>query len=874
MRLINILFENFDKLDLELTKNNINQQSGETYFIQIFVRTPDKKRSQKLIDHLKKNIDCHILLTQSSNEIISNGRIQAGKDLISISCFNSAHIKQTYCSSTQKISQIKQNFRNIISDKTKLLIIFVANGSFYHQDLLSELKEVTQDIIIAGGRSHPFDKNRGLIGDNEGVYEEGLVALSINSDTLYVNNGLTFGWEAIGPKMKITKAKENIVYEINNQSAISVYKKYLGELAFENFATCAYLFPLVYYINGIAIARVSFDITEDGGIVFNDKVPEGSIVNFTFGCIDNIKEENARIYATTPNNSQAFYFYSCIGRLIFLGQDNLDNLLHAFNDDQIPSSGFFTYGEIYHTDDCNLFLSLTNTFVCLTEEKPDFSPQPHKFYNPSLNQQALILNTMAHLCQTANQEIIKTTNKVQSYQHLVDKTMLHIVTDKDLRIIYVNQKIGEVSGYLREEVLGKDALNFLELESREYVIKNVLPTLQEKHEWIGQLKQKRKNGSPYYVKAIIRTTTDEKGEITSFLIGEIDVTDDEIRRISLEQDANFLKRTDEEKRYLLQQYEEVINNNQCFFRLDLQNNFLYVNEIFSELTGLDPKKIIGKNLYEFITEEESKQFLKAREELSAKGTFSGILEYIHRGDHKKRYIKSASYIIKNIDGDPVEIVAVGSDITQIINNVKEIENIQKDVIYAMGTICEGKSRETGNHIIRVAEYSALLAKIYGLNEQDQELLRIASPMHDIGKVGIPDSILNKPGKLTPEEFEIIKTHTTIGEEIFKNSDRLILKTAGEIAGTHHEWWNGNGYPKKLKGEEIPLFGRITALADTFDALSNDRCYKKAWPLPDVIKYIQDLKGKQFQPQLVDLFLENLDEFLKISKSYQDSVSST
>lgn len=146
---------------------------------------------------------------------------------------------------------------------------------------------------------------------------------------------------------------------------------------------------------------------------------------------------------------------------------------------------------------------------------------------------------------------------------------------------------------------------------------------------------------------------------------------------------------------------------------------------------------------------------------------------------------------------------------------------------------------------------------------------MASPMHDIGKIGIPDAILNKAGKLTQEEWEIMKTHTQIGYEILKNSKRETLKTAGIVSYTHHEKWDGTGYPLGLKEKEIHIFGRITAIADVFDALSSERVYKKAWSLEKIYEYFNDEKGKYFDPELIDVFFNNLDEFLAIRDKYKD-----
>lgn len=203
---------------------------------------------------------------------------------------------------------------------------------------------------------------------------------------------------------------------------------------------------------------------------------------------------------------------------------------------------------------------------------------------------------------------------------------------------------------------------------------------------------------------------------------------------------------------------------------------------------------------------------------------------------------------------------------------RELEITQREILFTLGEITETRSRETGNHVRRVAQYSELLALKYGLPKEEAELIKIASPLHDVGKVAIPDSILNKPGKLTKEEFELVKTHSMIGYEMLKHSSQKVLNTAATIALTHHEKFDGSGYPNGLKGEEIPLYGRITAISDVFDALGSDRVYKKAWEMDKIVEYFKSERGKHFDPILVDCFLGNIEEFINIKKDFKDPLS--
>lgn len=220
----------------------------------------------------------------------------------------------------------------------------------------------------------------------------------------------------------------------------------------------------------------------------------------------------------------------------------------------------------------------------------------------------------------------------------------------------------------------------------------------------------------------------------------------------------------------------------------------------------------------------------------------------------ERLMLAATYVAKELEA---------------VKLYEEIVNTQKEIIFTMAEIGEMRSQETGNHVKRVAEYSYILAKAYGLDEKQLKILKFASPMHDIGKVAIPDSILLKKGRLTPEEREYMKKHTVFGYKMLRHSNREIIKTAAIIAYEHHEKWDGTGYPRGLIGEEIHIFGRITALADIFDALSSDRCYKKAWELDRVYKLIKEERGKHFEPALVDVFFSVKDDILDIKEKYKD-----
>lgn len=200
---------------------------------------------------------------------------------------------------------------------------------------------------------------------------------------------------------------------------------------------------------------------------------------------------------------------------------------------------------------------------------------------------------------------------------------------------------------------------------------------------------------------------------------------------------------------------------------------------------------------------------------------------------------------------------------------EQLKQAHVDLVHRLGCAAEYKDTDTGEHIVRMSKYSKILALAYGMDEQHAELLRQAAPMHDIGKIGIPDAILLKPGKLTLDEFEHMKEHAQIGAKILANSPSPLLQLAHILALEHHEKWDGSGYPTGLKGEQISLEGRIVAIADVFDALTSKRPYKQAWSIDEALSHIREQAGKHFDPQLVTLFEGQQDAILEVYSLYQN-----
>ena len=200
---------------------------------------------------------------------------------------------------------------------------------------------------------------------------------------------------------------------------------------------------------------------------------------------------------------------------------------------------------------------------------------------------------------------------------------------------------------------------------------------------------------------------------------------------------------------------------------------------------------------------------------------------------------------------------------------REIRDREKELIFRMSRAAEFRDPETGAHIQRMAHYSQVITRVLGLDVKAQRLILEAAPMHDVGKIGIPDYILLKPGKLTPEEFEVMKGHARLGYELLKDSGSETLRAGAEVAISHHEKYDGSGYPHGLQGNKIPIFGRIVAVADVFDALTSERPYKKAWTIEDACRFLENGRGSHFDPMCVEAFLACKDEILDIRLRFKD-----
>ncbi len=267
--------------------------------------------------------------------------------------------------------------------------------------------------------------------------------------------------------------------------------------------------------------------------------------------------------------------------------------------------------------------------------------------------------------------------------------------------------------------------------------------------------------------------------------------------------------------------------------------------------------------------EDVAAVLRTRRPLMREGEYWGYFQ-AHGGKENVIYLRSQRPLSAD-DSSLIQLflqnVSIAYENTLLH---EEIEGTQRDIVYMLGEAIETRSRETGQHVRRVAEYCHLIARGMGLPERDADILKIAAPLHDFGKIGIPDAVLHKPGKLDADEWVIMRQHAEIGHEMLARSDREILRAAALLAGQHHEKWDGTGYPLGLQGEQIHIYGRIGAVADVFDALGSRRSYKEPWPLAQILDYLRQQRGLHFDPAIVDWVLANVDAMSAVASDFPDT----
>ncbi|MCP4969871.1 MAG: PAS domain S-box protein [Arcobacter sp.] len=461
-------------------------------------------------------------------------------------------------------------------------------------------------------------------------------------------------------------------------------------------------------------------------------------------------------------------------------------------------------------------------------------------------------------------------NLLKQYKNTYNVSSIISKTDPNGIIIYANENFVKTSGFARSEIIGKSHNIVRHEDMSKSTFKDMWDTIKiKKQPWFGKIKNRKKDGGYYWINVVINPILDVKGNPIEFMSIQSDITKIDESKEHFKNKYDTTSNKFDKIMSLSKTYEKAVDKSNIIIRYNSSKIITYVNNLFCNISGYTKKELIGQSYLILIDSEKvSKSFTKILKSLNKNNIWKGTIKNIFK-DGTINYSISTIIAIKDDKGKLYEYMEIRQDITEVLNLHKELEDTQREIIYKMGEIGERRSKETGHHVKRVAEYSKLLALKAGFSYKDAELIKLASPMHDIGKVGIEDSILNKPGRLTDDEFDTMKKHTTIGYEMLRNSTRPALKASSIIAHEHHEKYNGTGYPNQKKGDAIHIYGRITAICDVFDALGSDRPYKKAWSLVNIIEFFNKEKGEHFDPNLTELFLNNINEFIDIKNKFNN-----
>jgi PAS domain S-box-containing protein len=477
-----------------------------------------------------------------------------------------------------------------------------------------------------------------------------------------------------------------------------------------------------------------------------------------------------------------------------------------------------------------------------------------------------LLNKLAEL--TERMQLLKQVEEnrrlLEQYKMLVDEKAIVVKMDKNGNIIYMNQQFCEISGYSEAELLGQYYLFSLDEDGQQDVLNDIKQSMEKNNKWQGILKKRAKSGSIYVVDVTLVAIIDALNKISEFVALMVDMSEvyEKFERLSLN-----LKQDLSEQKHYLQEYERAFELGTSLCIINTDGQIISANKNFSATLNYTPGELNGLSLCDLV-----QNGVDFKERVLRKVINHGFSSRVIKVLTKNGGFRTLSIIVVGIHnqaGDIHSLMNLCHDISETINLNEDIIENQKDLIYVLGEVVENRSHETGLHIKRVALISELLARKYGFSEEYATMIKLASPLHDIGKVGIPDDILHKQGKLSVDEYQIIKKHAELGYRLLNKLDKPLIKMAATIAHEHHEYFNGLGYPTGLVGEHIAIEARIVSLVDVFDALSSRRIYKEPWTDAEIIDYLNKNKSVQFDPELVDLFMENIDEIISIRECFKE-----
>jgi diguanylate cyclase (GGDEF)-like protein/PAS domain S-box-containing protein len=519
LQIYNLHYQNQQILQNFIDEKHISKHKN--ILIQIFSGISNTKEAVKLSRFLKDKLpDANIIGTSSAGEIL-DGVMYEQSILISFCIFEKTTIKSKLYNLEEKFD-ISSISKDILQDNTKALILFSDGLKSNAQELLKQLHDIAPDIIIAGGRAADFIKfEKTYVFDEDKAYENGFIIASLNSDKLIVNSNYMLNWNPLGKTMIVTKADGNIVYEVDNIPIKELYKKYLGEDIANNLPSAGTEFPFITIKDGIKVARAPIACLEDGSLLFGANLHIGQKVQFSYGNIEHIKgsiDINYKKFNTY--HAQAIFIYSCSGRKTLMGKE-LEAELKMLSD-IAPAAGFFTFGEYYHSNKINEVLNITTTFLTLSEEKQDIKEEKPQIVS---NDQNRILKALCHLTDVTTREIESKNRELEYLNNLLSDTVLYSTSDLKGNILSVSRALAKHTLYNEHQLVGKNHNIFRHEDTIDSFYDDMWNTLNNDKPFIGEIKNTKSDGSPFWLKITIDSMYNEDGEKIGYSSYREDITD-------------------------------------------------------------------------------------------------------------------------------------------------------------------------------------------------------------------------------------------------------------------------------------------------------------------------------------------------------------
>jgi PAS domain S-box-containing protein len=456
---------------------------------------------------------------------------------------------------------------------------------------------------------------------------------------------------------------------------------------------------------------------------------------------------------------------------------------------------------------------------------------------------------------------------LEQYRHLVDASAIVSKFDPQGRITYVNDRFCELSGYDQQALIGSEIRCIRHPDEPKDISGEIWQSVLDGNKWVGIVKNQTLSGAMFVVDSSLVPILNEHNHVEEVVCLDVDITDIYLNYENMIESLSRSERSLNEQRHLLNEYKRALELGASICITDMNGRILSANQLFGNSLGYAVNELCERSLADITQGDHSHCYQEVNDK---QGSHCIKVIPFHHHDGSERQFSVIFLAVRGMDEQINSIILSCQDVTEPLRLSKDIVETQRELLLVMGEVVENRSQETGKHVKRVAEIAYLLALKYGLNDERAEMLKTVAPMHDIGKVGIDDAILHKPGKLDFDEFEIMKTHAELGRHILTRIDRPLVNMAARIAYEHHENYDGSGYPQGIKGEEISLEGRIIAIADVLDALSHERVYKPAWDDQSIRAYMLEQRGLKFDPELVDLALTHWDAIIAIRQNYRDS----